>query len=81
MSGSLRVLPADALGGPTTTTTCSSTRAAGCASTTRAASAACTGRPATRSGHRLLAGLGPEPLERDFDGDYLPGVRGAGGSP
>jgi len=24
-------------------------------------------------GHPLLAGLGPEPLERDFDGDYLAG--------
>jgi formamidopyrimidine-DNA glycosylase len=24
-------------------------------------------------GHPLLAGLGPEPLERDFDGDYLVG--------
>lgn len=55
--------------GRTTTSTSAWTTAACCASTTRAASAACSG--SHYEIHPLLQGLGPEPLDDAFDGDYL----------
>ena len=71
MSGSLRVLPAEHAGARARPRRPRrSTPARCCASTIRAASAACCGsRPGET--HELLAGLGPEPLSDDFDGDYL----------
>ncbi len=71
MSGSLRVLPRIRRASRTITSTSSSTPARRCASTIRAASAACMFTHGDPTVHPLLKGLAPEPLEPEFDAEYL----------